>query len=195
MPIESRFAGTETKWSQAPTDANPGVAIGPHAVYRGVVTARAYPPFPNHTLPNITNGHWSPYRTNVYGYFQGRAAVMAVCDDPDHIPVDAGVEARLASNGTVSGSGWSMASSITRVWYSYWLGFPSLAADGELYDVGRLGYAPARGELRMMHGGASGPSYSAGSGYGDVAPGLACVSDAVSLGVRPGQYGLSWSQR
>ena len=38
--------------------ADLGVAIGPYAVYRGAVPARAYPPYPNATLPIISGGSW-----------------------------------------------------------------------------------------------------------------------------------------
>ena len=86
---------------------------------------------------------------------------MAVCDNPDEVPVDPGVEAAV---GRGSRGGWSLAASVHRIWYSYWLGYPGLVHNVSASVQSRLAAVPAGVQLRWNSDGIRLPLSYGGNG-------------------------------
>lgn len=199
---EAHLDGQEQQQYPAMSNA---LLHGPYAVYRGPALLRAVPPHPNVSLPAVQGGAWRCSRTYPHGYFQERPRCIAVCDDPNQLAVDVGLEqdASLAAAGIAAGAdavardGWALVASQARQWYSYWLGYPGLVQDERLYGNNRLAQVPALGSVRPIMQGISGPTYG-GAGFPTGAvrrPQLRCMPDDDDVWHRSWTRESRWAQR
>lgn len=187
-----------------PMDMSP--VQGPVAMYRGDAMHRAVPPPTNVSLPHVSGGRWSCNTTSLQGAFMRRPSCRMECDDPTHVAVDRKVEHWLdESSGNelrsarLSGSGWYLAASISRVWWSYWTGFPGLLQD-ELVVPRHDALAPfQKASVRRGLQHAAPPTYRKSD---DVSfhnlpgsPAVECLPDAPTAGVSSWRTDTRWAQR
>lgn len=137
----------DVPWS-LPYDISP--IVGPIAVYRGSALHRVRAPPINVSLPPINGGGWRCQPSFIDAAFQGRPACRAYCTDPSHIAVDHNVEAWSHANRPNTGefTGWLLAASVSRVWWSFWTGKPGLLLDESLVPRGDRLPPFARGKIR-----------------------------------------------
>jgi len=135
---------------------------------------RIVPPDPWASLPLVEGGEWVCNDTSRVGSFRSRPVCRVECDDPSHVAVDEALEP--ADSHRV---GWAIAASVSRLWYSYWSGWPELPRAGR-DEKGR----DCNGDMPWT------PSRCRPSGMGHE---LMCLPDR-----RPGQplsYSARWAHR
>jgi len=118
-----------------PYDVSP--VAGPIATYRGTVGSRLFAPPANVSLPPIARGSWDCNMTSIEGAYIGRPVCRAACDSPENVAVDLGIERWASENeremevgdsstGSARNSGFRLAVSTVRIWWTFWTGLPSL---------------------------------------------------------------------
>ena len=181
-----------------------GSAMGPFAIYRGAVLQRMYPSPPNESLPVIQGGGWSCHRTSSTGHFSSRVACIAMCNNPNHLPIDMGVESWWRSGRHALQQGWLQIASPVRIWYSYWLGYPALAPVPAVSNRGRLASVPAMSPLRIKQDPADIRYRVSESGRGSnqeigpahpTVPSIRCLSDRGGDWLDRLSQSSSWAER